>query len=102
MIRDYEKFQSFGQDYSDKAEEMSRRTLNIHESTKALGDGIGRISNAADHLLDHSEKNTITMKRISDTLNDIDEALNEVKRQAQMNLTEVNNMHEVVDSYRLE
>ena len=102
VLRDYEKFQSFGQDYSDKAEEMSRRTLNIHESTKALGDGIGRISNAADHLLDHSEKNTITMKRISDTLNDIDEALNEVKRQAQMNLTEVNNMHEVVDSYRLE
>ena len=101
VIDDYEKFQSFGQEYSESAEEMSLRAASIHNNTIALKSGVQTIARSAEELLAFSEQNLATMRNMSETVNMIEQAMGEVKSRTDRNMSEANDMHAVVGRYRL-
>ena len=101
VIGDYEKFQSFGQEYSESAEDMSLRASGIHDSAKAFRDDMQKITDCADQLLSFSKQNLAAMTDMSDTLNQIDRSMMGVRDRTDKNMSEAGNMQTVVGGYKL-
>lgn len=101
VLGDYEKFQAFGQEYSESAEDMSLRASGIHDSAKAFSDGMQRITQSAEQLLAFSRQNLSAMTDMSETLNRIDMTMTAVRSRTDKNMSEAGDMHAVVGGYKL-
>lgn len=101
VMNDYEQFQNYGNEYYEKARDISKRTKLIYESTRALRDGMNSMSDSAASMLAASEENLATIQGIADNLQDIDNSMQSVKAKTDNNLNAVNNMNSVVGGYKL-
>lgn len=101
VTNDYEQFQNYGNEYYEKAQDISKRTKLIYESTRALRDGMNSMSDSAASMLAASEENLATIQGIADNLLDIDNSMQSVKAKTNDNLNAVNNMNSVVGGYKL-
>ena len=101
VMNDYEQFQNYGNEYYEKAQDISERTKLIYESTQALRNGMNSMSDSATSMLATSEENLATIQSIADNLRDIDNSMQSVKAKTNDNLNAVNNMNSVVGGYKL-
>lgn len=101
VMNDYEQFQTYGNEYYEKAQDISERTKLIYESTRALRDGMNSMSDSASSMLAASEENLATIQGIADNLQDIDNSMQSVKAKTNDNLNAVNSMNSVVGGYKI-
>lgn len=101
VMSDYENFQTFGNEYFVKAQDIKSRANAIYENTKALNNSMHEISDSASSILAASEENLATIQNIADTLNNIDNSMISVKKETANNLNAVENMNSVVGGYKL-
>ncbi len=101
IMQDYEKFQTFGGEYYEKAMDMNRRTDEIYSSTKHLNAEMRDIAEAASGLLAYSEESFASLQTVSDTMNTIDSRMDVVRQQTETNLKSTESMQQVVDGYRI-
>lgn len=101
VMSDYENFQTFGNEYYVKSQDIKSRADAIYENTKALNDGMHEISDSASSILAASEENLATIQNIADTLNNIDNSMISVKKETANNLNAVESMNSVVGGYKL-
>ncbi len=101
VMNDYEQFQNYGNEYYEKAQDISERIKLIYESTQALRNGMNSMSDSATSMLATSEENLATIQSIADNLRDIDNSMQSVKAKTNDNLNAVNNMNSVVGGYKL-
>ncbi len=101
VMSDYENFQTFGNEYFVKAQDIKSRANAIYENTKALNNSMHEISDSASSILAASEENLATIQNIADTLNNIDNSMISVKKETANNLNAVENMNSVIGGYKL-